>query len=171
MSYPGHLLGDLTPQHRCSRCILQPQPTGQGTHWVHRLSIMHIKWQLCILAFLYKQFKIVNQHVMYQSFMSWYKLFGSALNKKKKQTNFVGEYLTLHCYKTLYPYRCTSHNILPFRLVLWYSDCILFKEKRLSWVWHLTVWGRKAPVLGILIWFLCLTAYQPSRVIQCGSPL
>ena len=31
VSYPGHLLEsrDLTPAHRCSRCILQPQLTGQ----------------------------------------------------------------------------------------------------------------------------------------------
>ena len=30
LSYPGHLFGGgLTPLLRCSRCILQPQPTGQ----------------------------------------------------------------------------------------------------------------------------------------------
>ena len=29
VSYPGHLLvGGLTPRQRCSRYILQPQPTG-----------------------------------------------------------------------------------------------------------------------------------------------
>ena len=35
MSYQGHLLMDgLTPQQRCSWCILQPQPTGpQDTCW------------------------------------------------------------------------------------------------------------------------------------------
>ena len=27
VSYPGHLLGGLTPLQRCSWCILQPQPT------------------------------------------------------------------------------------------------------------------------------------------------
>ena len=31
VSYSGHLLGGLTPLQRCSRCILQPQPTGQYT--------------------------------------------------------------------------------------------------------------------------------------------
>ena len=31
VSYPGHSLGGgLTPLQRCSRCILQPQPTGQA---------------------------------------------------------------------------------------------------------------------------------------------
>ena len=30
MSYPGHSLWGLTPLLRSSRCILQPQPTGQG---------------------------------------------------------------------------------------------------------------------------------------------
>ena len=30
VSYPGHSLGrGLTPLQRCSRCILQPQPTGE----------------------------------------------------------------------------------------------------------------------------------------------
>ena len=33
VSYPGPSLGDLTPQQRCSQCILQPQPTGQTTTW------------------------------------------------------------------------------------------------------------------------------------------
>ena len=28
VSYPGHLLGSLTPLQRCSRCILSPQPLG-----------------------------------------------------------------------------------------------------------------------------------------------
>ena len=28
VSYPGHLLGNLTSLQRCSWCILQPQPTG-----------------------------------------------------------------------------------------------------------------------------------------------
>ena len=27
VSYPGHSGGGLTPLQRCSRCILQPQPT------------------------------------------------------------------------------------------------------------------------------------------------
>ena len=31
MSYQGHSLVGLTPLQRCSRCILQPQPTGQIT--------------------------------------------------------------------------------------------------------------------------------------------
>ena len=29
VSLPGHSLGGLTPLQRCSRCILQSQPTGQ----------------------------------------------------------------------------------------------------------------------------------------------
>ena len=29
VSYPGHSLGGLNPLQRSSRCILQPQPTGQ----------------------------------------------------------------------------------------------------------------------------------------------
>ena len=33
VSYPGYSLGDLTPQHRCSRRILQPQPTRQLNSW------------------------------------------------------------------------------------------------------------------------------------------
>ena len=33
VSYPGHSLGGLIALQRCSRCILQPQPTGpQDTH-------------------------------------------------------------------------------------------------------------------------------------------
>ena len=33
VSYPGHSLGGgLTPLQRSSRCILQPQPTGQSSH-------------------------------------------------------------------------------------------------------------------------------------------
>ena len=27
MSYPGQMLGDITPLQRCNRCILQLQPT------------------------------------------------------------------------------------------------------------------------------------------------
>ena len=41
VSYLGHSLGDLTPLQRCSRCILQPQPTGQGLlgfSWVYDIS-------------------------------------------------------------------------------------------------------------------------------------
>ncbi len=30
VSYPGHSLGGVTPLQKCSRCILQPQPTGQN---------------------------------------------------------------------------------------------------------------------------------------------
>ena len=33
LSYPGHTLGSLTLLQRCSRCILQPQPTGQNYFW------------------------------------------------------------------------------------------------------------------------------------------
>ena len=36
VSYPGHSLGRrcLTPLQRCSRCILQPQPSQLGVFWV-----------------------------------------------------------------------------------------------------------------------------------------
>ena len=37
VSYPVHLLGALTPQQRCSWCILQPQPTRQK--WNRRFTI------------------------------------------------------------------------------------------------------------------------------------
>ena len=34
VSYTGHTCGGLTPLQRCSRCILQPTPTGQRSIWL-----------------------------------------------------------------------------------------------------------------------------------------
>ena len=47
MSYPGHtLVGGLTPLQRSSRCILQPQPTGQYTH---------VYWYACLCIYEFTQ--------------------------------------------------------------------------------------------------------------------
>ena len=44
VSYPGHSLGGiLTPLQRSSRCILQPQPTGQSGYYVHFRTNIHGK--------------------------------------------------------------------------------------------------------------------------------
>ena len=55
MSYPGHSLGGgLTPLQRCSRCILQPQPTGQtciGISIHFRLSLVQVRNVYWLLEF------------------------------------------------------------------------------------------------------------------------
>ena len=48
VSYPGYLLGSLTPLQRCSWCILQPQPTRpQDTYWGSLTPLQRCSW--CIL--------------------------------------------------------------------------------------------------------------------------
>ena len=58
--YPGHSLGvGLTPLQKCSRCILQPQPTGQ--------TILKLK----IYIVIYKVF-LLNKNILYT--ISWFKM-------------------------------------------------------------------------------------------------
>ena len=48
VSYPGHSLGGLTPLQRCSRYILQPQPTGP------RVSVLSLFLLLSWVTFYYQ---------------------------------------------------------------------------------------------------------------------
>ena len=44
VSYPGQSVGggELTPLQRYSRCILQPQPTGQSIGWYFEVLVVHV---------------------------------------------------------------------------------------------------------------------------------
>ena len=56
VSYPGHSFffggGGLTPQQRCSRCILQPQPTGQAIY-IYIYIYIYIAIYIYIYIYIY----------------------------------------------------------------------------------------------------------------------
>ena len=51
MSSPGHSLGDLTHLQRSSRCILQPQPTGQAIVGLYWINLKQSIYCVCLIFF------------------------------------------------------------------------------------------------------------------------
>ena len=58
LANPGHSLGSLTPLQRCSRCILQPQLTGQGNFFYllfkDQLEKYYLQFSVNFLDFLFR---------------------------------------------------------------------------------------------------------------------
>ena len=61
--YSGHSWGGLTPLQKCSRCILQPQPTEQYTE----LNIKSFSFQIIQFS-LRMQFRYQNSSILSNSF-------------------------------------------------------------------------------------------------------
>ena len=97
VSYPGHSLWwGLSPLQRCSRCILQPQPTEMDYDW--KVTLVYV---LLLLLLEYNK-KLVWPTAKNKSLPSWdmltfFQQFRSA-NFKKKQPSFLAS--TSRCFVT-----------------------------------------------------------------------
>ena len=139
MSYPGHSLGGVTPMQRSSRCILQPQPTGQSLELQNRLEVLYMMWILItfsLMSVIQWSVSIKIPGDIYVFHLAVYEIFSMFAHTHARTRIYIWRKFFTHrkCVHISKPLSLWSlENIDIFRFFIWtYSilcPCIKIKNK------------------------------------------